>query len=216
MANKASGIQLAPVRMGDLIPSHLAQTTTKLAAATKPKVGYVPPHMRQGTAASDSVMLPEKISLVETDFPTMGSFSPATSKSPKSPAINFKKAVDDHLEREKLTEAERLKAPEQDPLKMTKEQLEEEGWIALPMDLSYYKGPPSCIQDQDQEQDNFTAYDYASASKSLSAMMEEEAEQVFNSYKQVNTESAFKFAQHKKSPTPLNDACLRYSRAKAN
>jgi len=202
--------------MGDLVPSHLAAAAKGTKAAIKPQVGYVPPHMRQSTTASDTVMLPEKISLVETDFPTMGSFSPATSKSPKSPAINFKKAVDDHLEREKLTEAERNKAPEEDPIKMTQKQLEEEGWIALPIDLSYYTGPMQWSQQCDHDGDEFTTYDYGSDSKPLATMMEEEAEQVFNRYKEVNSEFAFKFAQRKKSPTPLNDACLRYSRAKAN
>lgn len=216
MASMASGIKLAPVRMGDLIPSHLAQTTTKVAATTKPKVGYVPPHMRQGIDTTSSVTLPEKISLVETDFPTMGGPSPLTSKSPKSPTINFKKAVDDHLEREKLTEAERNKAPEEDPLKMTPKQLEEEGWIALPIDVSYYTGPMHWSQEYDDDQEDLTSYDYGPDSKPLTTMMEEEAEQVFNTYKQTNSEFAFKFAQRKKSPTPLNDACLRYSRAKAN
>ena len=214
MTSMASGIKLAPVRMGDLIPSHLAAAAKGAKAAIKPQVGYVPPHMRQGTDTTNTVSLPEKISLVDTDFPTMGSPSPLTSKSPKSPAINFKKAINDRLEREKLTEAERNKAPEEDPIKMTQKQLEEEGWIALPIDLSYYKGPAPLPQENDQYE--FMTCDYVSDSKSLATMMEEEAEQVFNTFKQINTEFAFKFAQRRKSPTPLNDACLRYSRAKSN
>lgn len=198
MANKASGITLAPVRMGDL----LSKTTI---APSNLRSGYVPPHMRQVTVTPDTVALPEKISLVETDFPTMGSPSPAKSKSPKSPSINFKKAVDDHLEREKLTEAERNKVPEQDIMKMTSEQLEAGGWLRLSLDVNKV---PYYTEEAD------VPYDFgAFPTKTTVDEMEEEADLVFKTYMANDDSDAMTYKLKATStPYPLNEACLRYRR----
>ena len=206
MATKASGIQLAPMRMGDLLPKAPTSATVDKA----PKAGYVPPHMRSGGGGTSQIPDTTPISavLVDSEFPTFGSATkaPKVQTAPKAPAINFKKAVDDHLEREKLSEAERNKAPEEDILKMTPEQLEAEGWFSMPLDarsIPYFEDK-SWIQEYENDFGVFPTRTHMEE-------MEADAEAVFRSYSQVgSSELLIGNNSKRKSPAPLNDACLRY------
>ena len=143
----ASGIiKLAPVRMGDL--------TSAATAATAATESYLAPHLR---AASASQKQQEQPKMDATNFPSLGA-KPTPVKSVWNkveptvinalmliptlttlPAVislpvvipNFKATVDAYLEKERLSEAERNKQPETDINKMTKEELEADGWITL-------------------------------------------------------------------------------------
>ena len=77
MATKASGIQLAPMRMGDLLPKAPTSATVDKA----PKAGYVPPHMRSGGGGTSQIPDTTPISavLVDSEFPTFGSATKAAS-----------------------------------------------------------------------------------------------------------------------------------------
>lgn len=144
----ASGIKLAPIRMGDLVATAAASGT---AAAPKPKEGYIAPHLRNGVAEAPTQAQPK---MDTTNFPTLGtppssakavvwqksptspSPNPAspTSPTPTSPSFaNFKATVDACIEKERQTEAERAKMPETDVLKMSTEEREADGWTALSM-----------------------------------------------------------------------------------
>ena len=133
----ASGIiKLAPVRMGDL-------TSVATSAATAATEAYLAPHLRGASALQTQQEQPK---MDATNFPSLGG-KPTTVKSVWNKAAplmiiptvttlpvvipNFKATVDAYLEKERLSEAERNKQPETDINKMTKEELEADGWITL-------------------------------------------------------------------------------------
>ena len=130
MSNLASGfVKLAAVRMGDLIISPSTEKGAGSSGATATQAGYVPPNKRKEApviqlkpeALSDSML-----------FPSIGENRPIS----KDPLINFKKAVDDCIEKEKHDQAERerLEKLEDKHHFMTKEQLESNGWAVLRTD----------------------------------------------------------------------------------
>ena len=143
----ASGIKLAPIRMGDLVATAAASGTS---AESKTKEGYIAPHLRNGVAEAPTQAQPK---MDTTNFPTLGttassakavvwhkspssplSPTPTTPTSPSSPyTVNFKATVDACIEKERQTEAERAKMPETDVLKMTAEEREADGWTTLSM-----------------------------------------------------------------------------------
>lgn len=148
----ASGtIKLAPVKMGDLATSAATGAATKLA--------YLAPHLRGATAQNDQPQ-DGSTKADATNFPSLGAkpmpnlrcnvwqkvapvITPvATPTGPVPVAVatpvpiavptpKYKATVDACLERERLTEAERMKQPETDINKMTAEEKEAAGWATL-------------------------------------------------------------------------------------
>lgn len=153
----ASGtIKLAPVKMGDLATS--AATSAATGAATK--LAYLAPHLRGATAQNDQPQ-DGSTKADATNFPSLGAKPmpnlrcnvwqkvapvalavaiPPTGPEPiavatpvpiATPVPKYKATVDACLERERLTEAERMKQPETDINKMTAEEKEAAGWATL-------------------------------------------------------------------------------------
>jgi len=116
-------VPLAPIKMGSL----LAPATTPAAAATGAKKVYVPPSKR----AEKKPELPTTLDFGDSQFPGMS--SKVRVNPTEKPKVDFKKTVNDCIEREKLDELERNKQQETDPWKMTVEQREAAGWVTLPM-----------------------------------------------------------------------------------
>ena len=128
MSTLASGfVKLAAVRMGDLVSPIEKGAGSSGATATQP--GYVPPNKRKEAPVIQ--LNPEALS-DSTLFPSIGE-NRAISKDP---LINFKKAVDDCIEKEKLDQAERerLEKLENKHRFMNKEELEANGWAVLRTD----------------------------------------------------------------------------------
>ena len=121
---------LAPIKMGTLVAATtVAAATTGAAATTVAKrQTYAPPSKR----AEKKPELPTTLDFSDTQFPGMVSKAPATPVAEK-PKVDFKKTVNDCIEREKLDELERSKQQETNPWKMTMEEREAAGWVTLPM-----------------------------------------------------------------------------------
>ena len=189
----AAGITLAPVRLGDLVAKPPTAT-----AATETKSGYLPPHLRRTTEAALKPQ-PSSIDVTESEFPSLGG---PIKKATGAPAkINFKKAVDDHLEREKQSEIERANGVEED---ISRTQLEADGWAILSLK------PIHSIPVNDQEDEVFMA-DEIHRTKRFSEEMEEEADRFFRAYMKIShPDDEIKIVKKIKTPTPLNDACKRY------
>jgi hypothetical protein len=94
----------------------------------KAKVAYVLPQKRKEAddkAKSNTTVQPDFADAAL--FPTLGGeFNPYPTAK-----VNFKKAVDDYLIKEKLDIAERDREPELDPTKMTDKALLNSGWVIL-------------------------------------------------------------------------------------
>ena len=189
----AAGITLAPVRLADLVAKPLTAT-----GGTETKSGYLPPHLRR-TVESAPKPQPSSIEITDSDFPTLG--GPAKKSAPSVAKINFKKAVDDHLEREKQSEIERANGIEEDT---SRSQLEADGWAILSLK------PIHSITANDQEDEVFVA-DEIYRTKRFSEEMEEEADRFFRAYMKIShPDDEIKIVKKIKTPTPLNDACKRY------
>lgn len=189
----AAGITLAPVRLGDLVAN-----TTSATKPTQATSGYLPPHLRRTTEAAPKPQ-PSSIDVTESEFPSLGG---PVKKATAAPAkINFKKAVDDHLEREKQSEIERANGVEED---ISRTQLEADGWAILSLK------PVHSIPANDQEDEVFVA-DEIHRIKRFSEEMEEEADRFFRAYMKIShPDDEIKIVKKIKTPTPLNDACKRY------
>jgi hypothetical protein len=133
-------IKLEPIRMGSLVGNSLP-----LAPGQK----YLPPGMR--SKSSDTG--PVKVDLGVDNFPTLGSTpkktggwgnhviksSPLASSvpdvaihAPESPiSENMKDKIKEHIRQAQLEEEERQKPREEDPYKMTREELLMDGWAIL-------------------------------------------------------------------------------------
>jgi len=163
----ASGIKLAPVKMGDLATSAATGAATKLA--------YLAPHLRGSTAQNDQ---PQDGSTKAdaTNFPSLGAkpmpnlrcnvwqkvapVAVATPIPPTGPVATptgpvltpkYKATVDACLERERLTEAERMKQPESDINKMTAEEKEAAGWATLPLNRASILAFLDRLEEQEVE-----------------------------------------------------------------
>jgi hypothetical protein len=196
----AAGITLAPVRLADLV----AKPPT-VTGVTETKSGYLPPHLRRTVEPAPKPQ-PSSIEITDSDFPTLG--GPPKKSAPSVAKINFKKAVDDHLEREKQSEIERANGVEEDTLKLTSSQLEADGWAILSLksvvvhtDFNDDSGPTADILMTDE----------IHRAKRFSEEMEEEAERFFRAYMKIShPDDEIKIVKKIKTPTPLNDACMRY------
>jgi hypothetical protein len=193
----AEGLTLAPVKMGEFVAN------LPTAIATEAANKYVPPSLRKPNDSQPIVQNP-KLVVTDTDFPSLGSTS---SKKPPVVAakINFKKAVDDHLEREKLSELERANLEDKESLNLTSAQLEAQGWVIIPLKR------PILIAAEDDFEEDVVLVDDIHRPKRFSEEIEQEADRFFQNY--LNTdipETPFKIVKKIKSSTPLNDACMRY------
>jgi hypothetical protein len=196
----AAGITLAPVRLADLV----AKPPT-VTGVTETKSGYLPPHLRRTVEPAPKPQ-PSSIEITDSDFPTLG--GPPKKSAPSVAKINFKKAVDDHLEREKQSEIERANGVEEDTLKLTSSQLEADGWAILSL--------KSVVVHTDFNDDSDSTTEIVTIgeihrTKRFSEEMEEETDRFFRAYMKVSRpEDLINIAKKVKTPTPLNDACKRY------
>ena len=195
----AAGITLAPVRLADLVAKPPTAT-----GVTETKSGYLPPHMRRPTETAAKLQ-PSSIEITDSDFPTLG--GPAKKSAPSVVKINFKKAVDDHLEREKQSEIERANGVEEDTLKLTCSQLEADGWAILSLKSVGFAD----FNEEDGCSTDMLMTDEIYRTKPFSEEMEEEAERFFRAYMKIShPDDEIKIVKKIKTPTPLNDACMRY------
>jgi len=199
----AAGITLAPVRLADLV----AKPPTAIGV-TETKSGYLPPHLRRSVESAPKPQ-PSSIEITDSDFPTLGGPAKKSAAANKAIAkINFKKAVDDHLEREKQSEIQRANGVEEDTLNLTSSQLEADGWAILSLksvvvhtDFNDDSGPTADILMTDD----------IHRTKRFSEEMEEDADRFFRAYMKIShPDDEIKIIKKIKTPTPLNDACMRY------
>ena len=133
MANPV--IKLEPIRMGSLVSD-----SSTVASGQK----YLPPNLRTETG-------PQKVDLSADNFPSLGTTSkkvqpwarpmalpmasPMASLEPvPAPAsidITLKDKIKEQIRQAELEEEERQKPREEDPLKMTREELIADGWTIL-------------------------------------------------------------------------------------
>ena len=195
----AAGITLAPVRLADLVAKPPTAT-----GGTETKSGYLPPHLRRNVESAPKPQ-PSSIEITDSDFPTLG--GPAKKSAPSAAKINFKKAVDDHLEREKQSEIQRANGVEEDSLKLTSSQLEADGWAILPLKSVGFAD----FNDDSDSTTEIVTIGEIHRTKRFSEEMEEEAERFFRAYMKIShPDDEIKIVKKIKTPTPLNDACMRY------
>jgi hypothetical protein len=199
----AAGITLAPVRLADLVAKPPTAT-----GVTETKSGYLPPHLRRPTETAAKLQ-PSSIEITDSDFPTLGGPPKNSTAANKAIAkINFKKAVDDHLEREKQSEIERANGVEEDSLKFTSSQLEADGWAILPLKSVVVH---TDFNDDSESTTDILMTDEIHRTKRFSEEMEEEADRFFRAYMKIShPDDEIKIVKKIKTPTPLNDACMRY------
>lgn len=122
----AHGVQLAPIKMAKTLPTAATAVTT--AAEPTVKTGYRPPQARPKKE--------EPLDFGETSFPTLGGSSASKAKATEVKTSNFKDKILNLIARDQMDEEERLRAPENDPFKMSASQLEAEGYTILPIPQS--------------------------------------------------------------------------------
>jgi len=118
-------IKLEPIRMGSLVSG---------SSAVAPGQKYLPPNMRTDTG-------PQKIDLTVDNFPSLGAVtkkaqpwtkplsSPLASPAPVDSTLKDK--IKEQIRQAELQEEERQKPREEDPLKMTRDELIADGWTIL-------------------------------------------------------------------------------------
>lgn len=148
MSLPSGTIKLAPVRMGDLVPTTAPASATATASVRQ---GYLAPHLR-GSGPKEQE---KEVKLDVANFPSLGlnpskgaktSWNKVTTVTASStiptlvPTVqtpvnvpNFKATVDACLEKERLDQAQKEKQPETDFNKMTREEKEADGWTMLPL-----------------------------------------------------------------------------------
>ena len=193
-------IKLEPMRLGDLVP--------KDTSCAVKKSGYVAPHLR---SKDTSTAKEGPISLVESEFPTMGTSGPAPVVTPvvrKMPVINFKKAVDTGIEYERMNEEERARLPETDTLKMTEEQVIQAGWNIISVGRHY-----NAYQDDFVSNDDIPPWEYPS--KGILQELEEEVDSYFKLILTPKSEDLrHSFRRKIPSREPLSEACMRRGKSK--
>jgi len=199
--SQAQGIKLQPIKMGDLVAK--ANATTSISSSER-KSGYVPPHMRS-TQSTDS----GPISLSANDFPSMGTGPtpvPVSSKLKKT--INFKKAAETGIEQERLNEEELRRLAETDIFKMSDRELYQAGWdiVNLGRQFNTYQ---DTVLDDDLQLTEFPL-------RSILEELEHDAELYFTaSIQNKPIHNSYSFRRKVRSNEPLNEACMRYAKAKA-
>jgi hypothetical protein len=125
MANPV--IKLEPIRMGSLVSGSSA-----VASGQK----YLPPNLRTDTVT-------QKVDLSADNFPSLGmvikkkqpwaraSVKPMDSSIPGTIDTTLKDKIKEQIRQAELEEEERQKPREEDPLKMTREELIADGWTIL-------------------------------------------------------------------------------------
>jgi len=125
MANPV--IKLEPIRMGSLVSGSSA-----VAAGQK----YLPPNLRTETVS-------QKVDLSADNFPSLGMVTkraqpwaracvtPIDSSIPATIDTTLKDKIKEQIRQAELEEEERQKPREDDPLKMTREELIADGWTIL-------------------------------------------------------------------------------------
>jgi hypothetical protein len=193
----ASGITLQPMKMAE----HIQASST--GSQGQPRVGYLPPHLRNPDASKGVVNTqPTKATVTDTEFPTLG----VMTKKASAGKINFKKAVDDHLEREKLADAGRsLESDER-----FDDSADLNNWVSLSL-----KGSLDAAADGHIEPYDSLAFDFdldfgEFPSKTIVQEMEEEADRVFRSYLNEKQEDQVYLPTTRLRRLPLNEACIRY------
>jgi hypothetical protein len=121
-------IKLEPIRMGDLL-----KTTSSS--------GYVAPHLRVGTAKKEEVIVGNNV----TSFPALGTVqqknvsmwkqvvhkTPEVVEAPVIQTSRMNDKIKEIIHQSELEELKRQKPREEDPEKMTREELLEDGWVFL-------------------------------------------------------------------------------------
>jgi len=138
-------IKLQPIRMGSLISSEPTVAGQK----------YVPPNMRTDTG-------PIKVDLGVNNFPCLGAAprkslwgkslpvtaapvstaavvteAPVATATLAEPKHTLKNMIEEQIRQAQLEEEERQKPKEEDPLKMTREELLADGWVILPLSSAH-------------------------------------------------------------------------------
>lgn len=123
-------IKLEPIRMGDLL-----KTTSS--------TGYIAPHLRVGTAKKEEIIVGNNVN----SFPTLETvqqknvsmWKQVVHKAPVEPSTEpsveaistMNDKIKDLMRQSELEELERQKPREEDPEKMTREELLADGWVFL-------------------------------------------------------------------------------------
>lgn len=124
-------IKLEPIRMGDLINTSSSSS------------GYVAPHLRVGTTKKEDAIVGNNV----TSFPALGTvqqknvstWKQVVHKAPvETPVVtepSVVRTMNDKIKQiihqSELEELERQKPREEDPEKMTREELLADGWVFL-------------------------------------------------------------------------------------
>lgn len=148
-------IKLEPIKMGSLINGATSGATSGGTSAK-----YLPPNARP---ASEKV----SIDLGVNNFPCLGVIPKKTGSWGKHVVItkprdvvqeeplekvrvvNMSDKIKDQLRQEELLEEEKKKPREEDPLKMTREELLQDGWAILSMSQESLKGCMGRLNSKD-------------------------------------------------------------------
>ena len=115
----AQGVQLAPIKMAKTVsPAVTAETTV-----VEVKSGYRPPQARPKKD--------EPLDFGERSFPTLGGPTANKTKVVEAKGPNFKDKIMNLIAKDQMDEEERLRAPENDPFKMSPSQLAAGGYAML-------------------------------------------------------------------------------------
>lgn len=120
----AQGVQLAPIKMAKTVP---AVTTTE-TTVVEVKSGYRPPQARPKKD--------EPLDFGERSFPTLGGPTANKTKVVEAKGPNFKDKIMNLIAKDQMDEEERLRAPENDPFKMSSSQLVAGGYAMLQIPIT--------------------------------------------------------------------------------
>jgi hypothetical protein len=195
----AEGIRLQPIKMSEIIAA--APVNTPKETGNK----YVPPSLRKTDLVTQKNTM---AAITDTDFPSLALASKVIQPKKQvtiSPNNNFKKLIDKHLEIDKLNNSGQAPIVKNDAMKLTKAQLEADGWAVLSLKRE------ESIKKEHCEEETILVDDIHRV-KRFSKEVEEEMEQFFENYLKQNLfkTPTFNFVKKIKSKTPLNDACMRY------
>jgi len=115
----AQGVQLAPIKMAKTVPAVATTETTVVEV----KSGYRPPQARPKKD--------EPLDFGERSFPTLGGSTANKTKVVEAKGPNFKDKIMNLIAKDQMDEEERLRAPENDPFKMSPSQLAAGGYAML-------------------------------------------------------------------------------------
>jgi hypothetical protein len=117
------GATLQPIRLADLPAAPAAPKTTPGA--------YVPPSLRKAEEAAKPATLNIDDARAFPTFAAPGRPAPVAAAALPASALNFKKTIEERIVKDVEEAAALAKPKEEDPLKMTREELVAEGWTVL-------------------------------------------------------------------------------------